>query len=108
VTPPYFQQTSAFTCTAARMIIAMTLRRHGLAPEFHVSRGGPYFLDTDERRRTMRLAPAELVRAAAAPQSPIWLAPLDESGLMEELDRMTRFRRDSLHAPILIRKGPLQ
>ncbi len=128
--PPYFHQTSEFTCGPACMMmalawadpsfrpdlglefrlwreattifttsgpggcepfgVAVTLKRHGLAPEIHASREGPYFIDTvqsDDKRRIMRLAQDEFRRDAAALNIPIHLAPLDESGLMEALGK---------------------
>jgi ribosomal protein S18 acetylase RimI-like enzyme len=128
--PPYFHQTSEFTCGPACMMmalawadptlrpdrglefklwreattifttsgpggcepfgVAVTLKRHGLAPEIHASHEGPYFLDTvrsDDKRRIMRLAQDEFRREAAALNIPIHLAPLAESGLMEVLGK---------------------
>jgi hypothetical protein len=69
--------------------VAVTLKRHGLEPEIHVSQGGPYFLDTvrsADKRRVMRLAQEEFRREAEALKIPIRLAPLDESALMGALD----------------------
>jgi len=127
--PPYFHQTTEFTCGPACMMMALawadpafrpdpacelklwreatticmtsgpggcdpyglavTLKRHGLEPQIHVSQGGPYFLDTvrsADKRRVMRLAQDEFRREAEALQIPIRLAPLDESALMEAFD----------------------
>ena len=96
--PPYFHQTTDFTCGPACIMMALawadrnfkpapafefaamarshhhfsgsgpggcepygmavTLRRHGLRPEIHVSHPGPYFLDTvksADKRRVMQL-----------------------------------------------------
>jgi ribosomal protein S18 acetylase RimI-like enzyme len=127
--PPYFHQTTEFTCGPACVMmalawadpslrptpalefrlwreattifmssglggcdpygVAVTLKRHGLEPEIHASRPGPYFLDgvrSDDRRRVMRLAQDDLRREAEAVGIPIHLARLSESGLMEALD----------------------
>jgi ribosomal protein S18 acetylase RimI-like enzyme len=127
--PPYFHQTTEFTCGPACMMmalawadrafrptaalefrlwreattifmtsgpggcdpygIAVTLRRHGLAPAIHASHAGPYFLATvrsDDRRRVMRLAQEEHRREAEALKIPIQLAPLDESAFLGVLD----------------------
>jgi ribosomal protein S18 acetylase RimI-like enzyme len=128
-TPPYFHQTTEFTCAPACMMmalawadpafrpsaalefklwreattifmtsgpggcdpygIAVTLKRHGLAPEIHASHRGPYFLDTvrsDDKRRVMRLAQEEHRRDAEAVDIPIHLAPLDESAFLSVFD----------------------
>jgi ribosomal protein S18 acetylase RimI-like enzyme len=127
--PPYFHQTTEFTCGPACVMmalawadpslrptpalefrlwreattifmsssvggcdpygVAVTLRRHGLEPEIHVSRPGPYFLDgvrSPDRRRVMRLAQDDFRQEAEAVGIPIHLARLSESGLMEALD----------------------
>ena len=127
--PPYFHQTTEFTCGPACMMmalawadpslrptpafefklwreatticmtsglggcepfgVAVALRRHGLRPEIHVSEPGPYFLDTvrsKDSQRVMRLAQEEFHREARELSIPIRLAPLSESGLMEEFD----------------------
>lgn len=127
--PPYFHQTTEFTCGPACMMMALawadpslkpgpalefklwrestsifmtsgpggcepyglavTLKRHGLAPRIHVSHAGPYFLDTvsaPDKRRVMRLAQDEFRREAKELSIPIHLAPLSESGLMESFD----------------------
>jgi ribosomal protein S18 acetylase RimI-like enzyme len=127
--PPYFHQTSEFTCGPACMMmalawadrsfrpgpgleyrlwreattifmssgpggcdpcgIAVTLKRHGLAPEIHASRAGPYFLDTvrlEDKRRVMRLAQEEFRREAEVLRIPIHLAPIGESALIEALE----------------------
>jgi ribosomal protein S18 acetylase RimI-like enzyme len=127
--PPYFHQTTEFTCGSACVMmalawadpswrptpalefrlwreattifmssgvggcdpygVAVTLKRHGLAPEIHASRPGPYFLDdvrSPDRRRVMRLAQDDFRQEAEAVGIPIHLARLTESGLMEALD----------------------
>jgi len=127
--PPYFHQTTEFTCGPACIMMALawadpsfrpspalefelwreattifttsgpggcepygmavTLKRHGLAPELHASHGGPYFLDTvgaEDKRRVMRVAQEAYRREAVALKIPIHLAPLGESALMEALD----------------------
>ena len=128
--PPYFHQTTEFTCGPACMMmalawadpayrptagdefklwreattifmtsgpggcepygVAVTLKRHGLAPEIFVSRPGPYFLDTvrqEDKRRVMRLAQEEFRREAEQLKIPIHLAPLAESALIETFDK---------------------
>jgi ribosomal protein S18 acetylase RimI-like enzyme len=128
-TPPYFHQTTEFTCGPACMMmalawadpswrpapafelrlwreattiamasgpggcepygIAVTLKRHGLLPEIHVSRPGPYFLDTtrsQDKRRVMRLAQAEFHREAGELGIPAHLTPLGESAFIQTLD----------------------
>jgi len=128
--PPYFHQTTEFTCGPACMMmalawadpayrptagdefklwreattifmtsgpggcepygVAVTLKRHGLAPEIFVSRPGPYFLDTvrqEDKRRVMRLAQEEFRREAEQLKIPIRLAPLAESALIETFDK---------------------
>ncbi len=127
--PPYFHQSTEFTCGPACMMmalawadpswrpdpvsefklwreattiamaagpggcepygIAVALKRHGLLPEVHVSRPGPYFLDTtrsEDTRRVMRLAQAEFHREAGALGIPTHLTPLSESVLMQAFD----------------------
>jgi ribosomal protein S18 acetylase RimI-like enzyme len=127
--PPYFHQTTDFTCGPACMMMALawadpawrphpaselalwreatmvvmgsgprgcepyglavTLKRHGLWPEVHVSRPGPYFLQTtrgEDRRRVMRLAQAEFHREAGELGIPTHLTPPTESGLMQAFD----------------------
>jgi ribosomal protein S18 acetylase RimI-like enzyme len=127
--PPYFHQTTEFTCGPACVMmalawadpswrpasalefrlwreattifmssglggcdpfgVAVTLRRHGLAPEIHASRPPPYFLDgvrSADKRRVMRLAQDELRCEAEAAGIPIHLAPVSESALMEAFD----------------------
>ncbi|MCC6775489.1 MAG: peptidase C39 family protein [Hyphomicrobiales bacterium] len=69
--------------------IAVTLRRRGLWPEVHVSRPGPYFLDTvrsADQHRVMRLAQLELQREARALGVPTRRTPVNESGLMRVFD----------------------
>jgi len=128
--PPYFHQTTEFTCGPACMMmalawadpayrpsagdefklwreattifmtsgpggcepygVAVTLKRHGLAPEIYVSRAGPYFLDTvrqEDQRRVMRLAQDEFRRDAEQLKIPIHLAPLAESALIETFEK---------------------
>jgi ribosomal protein S18 acetylase RimI-like enzyme len=127
--PPYFHQSSEFTCGPACMMmalawadpswrpepalefklwreattivmasgpagcepygIAVTLKRHGLLPEIHVSQPGPYFLDTvrsEDSRRIVRAVQAEFRREAGALGVPTHLTPLGESALMEAFD----------------------
>jgi ribosomal protein S18 acetylase RimI-like enzyme len=127
--PPYFHQTTEFTCGPACMMmalawadpswrpdpafefklwreattiamasgpggcepygIAVTLKRHGLLPEIHVSRPGPYFLHTtrsEDNRRVMRLAQAEFHREAGELSIPTHLTPPGESVLMRAFD----------------------
>jgi ribosomal protein S18 acetylase RimI-like enzyme len=147
--PPYFHQTTEFTCGPACMMMALawsnpllrpssalefklwreattifmasgpggcdpygigvTLRKHGLRPEIHVSHPGPYFLDTarsKNKQRVMRLAQEEFRHEANALDIPIHLAPLGESLLMEALDRgavaivlMSGYRMIRRHVP---------
>jgi hypothetical protein len=128
--PPYFHQTTEFTCGPACVMmalawadpslrptpalefklwreattifmspgvggcdpygVAVTLKRHGLEPEIHASRPGPYFLDSvrsRDKRRVMQLAQEELRREAEAAGIPVHLAPIDESALMDAFDR---------------------
>jgi ribosomal protein S18 acetylase RimI-like enzyme len=126
--PPYFHQTSEFTCGPACMMMALAwadrafkptpafefqlwreattiftgsgpggcepygmavaLRRHGLRPEIHASRAGPYFLDTvsADKRRVMELTQGEFVRQAKALAIPSHLTPVNESVLMRAFD----------------------
>jgi ribosomal protein S18 acetylase RimI-like enzyme len=127
--PPYFHQTTEFTCGPACVMmalawadpswrpapalefrlwreattifmssglggcdpygVAVTLKRHGLAPEIHASRPPPYFLDgvrSADKRRVMRLAQDEFRCEAEAAGIPIHLAPLGESALMDAFD----------------------
>ena len=127
--PPYFHQSSEFTCGPACMMMALawadpawrpepatefrlwreattivmasgpggcdpyglavTLKRHGLLPEIHVSQPGPYFLDTvrsEGDRRIMRLAQADFVREAGVLRIPTHLTPPSESALMQAFD----------------------
>jgi ribosomal protein S18 acetylase RimI-like enzyme len=127
--PPYFHQTTEFTCGPACMMMALawadpglrpspalefklwresttiflssghggcepyglavTLRRHGLLPEIHVSSPGPYFLDTvrsEDKRRVMRLTQQEFQREAGELGIATHLTPLGESALMAALD----------------------
>jgi ribosomal protein S18 acetylase RimI-like enzyme len=127
--PPYFHQTTDFTCGPACIMMALawadrnfkpapafefalwreattmfsgsgpggcepygmavTLGRHGLRPEIHVSRPGPYFLDnikSADKRRAMALTQAEFVRQASAQDIPIHFSPVNESLLMRTFD----------------------
>jgi ribosomal protein S18 acetylase RimI-like enzyme len=127
--PPYFHQTTEFTCGPACIMMALawadrtfkpapvvefalwrqattivsgfgpggcepfgmtvTLKRHGLSPELHVSRAGYYFLDTVksiEQRRVMEIVQAEFQREARALDIPTHLAPVRESVLMDAFD----------------------
>jgi ribosomal protein S18 acetylase RimI-like enzyme len=127
--PPYFHQTTEFTCGPACVMmalawadpswrpapalelrlwreattifmssglggcdpfgVAVTLKRHGLAPEIHASRLPPYFLDgvrSADKQRVMRLAQDEFRCEAEAAGIPIHLARLSESALMEAFD----------------------
>ena len=127
--PPYFHQTTDFTCGPACIMMALawadrkfkpapafefalwreattifsgagpggcepygmavTLERHGLRPEIHVSRPGAYFVETvksAEKRRVMALAQAEFQREARARDIPIHPTPVNESVLMRAFD----------------------
>jgi ribosomal protein S18 acetylase RimI-like enzyme len=127
--PPYFHQTTEFTCGPACVMMALvwanpklrpspalefklwresttiflssghggcdpyglavTLRRHGVAPEIHVSGPGPYFLDTvrsDDKRRVMRLTQQEFRREAAELGIPARLSAISESALVAAFD----------------------
>lgn len=127
--PPYFHQTTEFTCGPACVMMALAwadpgfepsptfefgiwreattifmssgpggcdpyglavaLRRHGLRPEVHVSRPGPYFLHTArsaDKRRVMRLTQLELQREARSLGIPTHLTPVNESALMRAFD----------------------
>ena len=69
--------------------MAVTLKRHGLAPELHVSRPGPYFLDTVksvDKRRVMEVTQAAYRREAGALNIPTHLTPASESVLMQAFD----------------------
>src|SRR5262249_12819655 len=69
--------------------LAVTLRRHGLFPEIHVSAPPPYFLDTvrsEDKRRVMRLTQQEFQREAPELGIATRLTPLPESALMAALD----------------------
>jgi ribosomal protein S18 acetylase RimI-like enzyme len=123
--PPYFHQTTEFTCGPACVMMALawanprlrpspalefklwresttiflssghggcdpyglavTLRRHGVVPEIHVSGPGPYFLDTvesDDKRRVMRLTQQEFRREAAELGIAAHLTAISESALI--------------------------
>jgi len=127
--PPYFHQTTDFTCGPACIMMALawadpsfrpppafefqlwresttifmasgpggcepygmavTLKRHGLAPEIHVSRPGPYFLDTAksaDRRRVMEVTQADFRRQAKALDIPSHLTRASESVFMRAFD----------------------
>ena len=127
--PPYFHQTTEFTCGPACIMMALAwadrwfkpapafefqlwreattiftgsgpggcepygmavaLRRHGLRPEIHVSRPGPYFLETvksADKRRVMGLDPGRVPREAKALDIPSHLTPVNESVLMRAFD----------------------
>ena len=126
--PPYFHQTSEFTCGPACMMMALAwagrmlepapafefqlwreattiftgsgpggcepygmavaLRRHGLLPEIHASRPGPYFLETvsADKRRIMELTQGEYQREAKALGIASHLTPVNESALMQVFD----------------------
>jgi ribosomal protein S18 acetylase RimI-like enzyme len=69
--------------------LAVTLKRHGLAPEIYVSRPGPYFVDTArsaDKRRVMEVTQSAFRREAAALDIPSHLTPVSESVLMRALD----------------------
>jgi hypothetical protein len=69
--------------------LAVTLKRHGLHPEIHVSNPGPYFLDdvrSQEKRRVMRVAQGEFRREAESLKIPIVPKALGERGLSDALD----------------------
>ena len=127
--PPYFHQTTEFTCGPACIMMALawadrafapepafefqlwrdattiflasgtggcevyglavTLKRRGLAPEIHVSRAGPYFLETvnsADKRRVMEVTQAEFRRQASDLGIPTHLTPVGESALMQAFD----------------------
>ena len=69
--------------------LAVTLKRHGLAPEIYVSRPGPYFLDTaksSDKRRVMRVTQEAFFREANALGIESHLTPVNESVLMKAFD----------------------
>jgi ribosomal protein S18 acetylase RimI-like enzyme len=127
--PPYFHQSTEFTCGPACIMMALawadrslkpapafefqlwrdattiflasglggcevyglavTLKRRGLEPEIHVSRAGPYFLETvnsADKRRVMEVTQAEFRREARALKIPTHLAPASESVLTRAFD----------------------
>src|SRR6266566_2402749 len=127
--PPYFHQTTEFTCGPACILMALAwadpslrpspalefrlwrdattifmssgpggcepyglavlLKRHGLDPEVHVSRRGPYFLDTvgsEDKRRVMRLTQQEFYRESVELGITTRLTPPRESALMAAFD----------------------
>jgi hypothetical protein len=70
--------------------LAVTLKRRGLEPEIHVSRAGPYFLETvaaADKRRVMEVTQAEFRREARALDIPTHLTPASESVLMHAFDQ---------------------
>jgi ribosomal protein S18 acetylase RimI-like enzyme len=126
--PPYFHQTTEFTCGPACMMMALawadrsfrpspacefrlwreattifmssgpggcepyglavTLKRHGLASEVHVSRRGPYFLETArsaDKRRVMRVTQDDFRQEAGTLGIPTHLTPARESALQSTL-----------------------
>jgi ribosomal protein S18 acetylase RimI-like enzyme len=128
--PPYFHQSTEFTCGPACVMMALgwadpslrptaafelklwreattifmnggpggcepfglavTLRRHGLYPDIHVSRPGPYFLDTvraPDKQRVMRFAQQEFQREARALAIPVHTRALAESALIAAFDQ---------------------
>jgi ribosomal protein S18 acetylase RimI-like enzyme len=127
--PPYFHQTTEFTCGPACLMMALawadpslkpapalefqlwrdattifmasglggcevyglavSLKRRGLEPEIHVSRAGPYFVETvksADKRRVMEVTQAEFRREARALNIPTHLTPAGESVLMRAFD----------------------
>jgi len=69
--------------------LAVSLKRHGLEPEIHVSRSGPYFLDTvrsEDKRRVMRVTQQDFRREADELGIASHLTPLCESALMAAFD----------------------
>ena len=69
--------------------MAVALRRHGLLPELHVSRPGPYFLDgikSADRRLVMQVTQSDFRRQAEALAIPTHLTPVNESVLMQAFD----------------------
>jgi len=127
--PPYFHQTTDFTCGAACIMMALawadrafkpaaaseialwreattifsgsgpggcepygmavTLRRHGLRPEIHVSTPGPFFVEgvrSADRRRVIEIAQAEFRREAGALGIRTHFSPVNESVLMGAFD----------------------
>jgi ribosomal protein S18 acetylase RimI-like enzyme len=120
--PPYFHQTTEFTCGPACMMMALawadrsfrpapacefrlwreattifmssgpggcepyglavTLKRHGLSPEVHVSRRGPYFLETAQsadKRRVMQVTQDDFRREAETLGVPTRLTSMRDS-----------------------------
>jgi ribosomal protein S18 acetylase RimI-like enzyme len=127
--PPYFHQTTEFTCGPACMLMALawadpsfqpepalefklwreattiyttsgpggcdpfglavTLKHHGVEPELHVSRDGPYFIElarSADRRRVIKVTQDEFRREADLLRIPIHLAPLTESALIKKFE----------------------
>jgi hypothetical protein len=89
------QATTIFPCSNAGpggcepYGMAVTLARHGLAPEIYVSRPPPYFVDSvksAESRRVMQLTQAEFHQQATALNIPSHLTPVNESVLMRAFD----------------------
>jgi ribosomal protein S18 acetylase RimI-like enzyme len=126
--PPYFHQTTEFTCGPACMMMALAwadrsfhpspayefrlwreattifmssgpggcepyglavaLKRHGLSPEVHVNRRGPYFLETAksaDKRRVMRITQDDFRREADAMGIQTHLTPARGSALQPAL-----------------------
>jgi ribosomal-protein-alanine acetyltransferase len=129
VTPPYFRQSTDFTCGPACMMmalawadparrldaslelrlwreattifmtsgpggcepfgVAVALKKRGLDPAIHVSREGPFFLDSvraEEKKRVMRVVQADFRQQADAAGIPVSLSALSETDLLAALD----------------------
>jgi ribosomal protein S18 acetylase RimI-like enzyme len=89
------QATTIFPCSNAGpggcepYGMAVTLARHGLAPEIYVSRPPPYFVDSvksADARRVMQLTQTEFHQQATALNIPSHLTPVNESALMRAFD----------------------
>jgi ribosomal protein S18 acetylase RimI-like enzyme len=89
------QATTVFPCSNAGpggcepYGMAVTLARHGLAPEIYVSRPPPYFVESvksADARRVMQLTQAEFHQQATALNIPSHLTPVNESVLMRAFD----------------------
>jgi ribosomal protein S18 acetylase RimI-like enzyme len=126
--PPYFHQSTEFTCGPACMMMALawadrsfrpspacefrlwreattifmssgpggcepyglavTLKRHGLSPEVHVSRHGPYFLETAQsadKRRVMEVTQDDFRHEAETLDIATRLTPARDSALTSVL-----------------------
>ena len=84
--------------------VAVTLKRHGLRPEVHVSRRGPYFLETAQsadKRRVMQVTQEDFRREAEALGIATQLTSSREAALVATL--MTAF--DSGAAAIVLVSG---